>query len=180
MRGLLIVALAAGLASVPSARADAPARGTIVVTLADGSSIVLNNWSLSYEYALYAKGTSPLRGQTARREAGELFVGKRAVPVGGQTLTINYYKRPPGAPAAVQDLTLAGGARKSTYKVDPPARDLLAPEEKKMEVMARSLDLTGETVTGTRRELCLLSYTSAVECGGTPGDRVTKVEFQQP
>jgi hypothetical protein len=64
-------------------------------------------------------------------------------------------------------------------KVEPPHRDLLAPDAgKSTMVMARSLDLRGEGITGTRREVCLLSFSSLVECGGNPADQVVKVEFQ--
>jgi hypothetical protein len=45
--------------------------------------------------------------------------------------------------------------------------------------MARTLDVLGETVTGTRKDFCLVSYTAVVECGGTAADRVVKVEFQK-
>jgi hypothetical protein len=76
-------------------------------------------------------------------------------------------------------VTSAGG-KAVRAKVEPPHRDLLAPgADKATMVMARSLDLRGEGITGTRREVCLLSYSSLVECGGTPADQVVKVEFQR-
>jgi hypothetical protein len=165
----------AALAAAVAARADAPDRGSILVTLGDGTTVPLRNWSLSYEYALYRQGTSPMGAPTARKEAADLFVGKRALPTAGQTLTIAYEG------SRVKEITLAGAdARKNTFKVEAPARDLLvASVEKGQAVMARSLDLTGETVTGARRDFCVLSYTMVVECGVTPADRVVKIEFQK-
>jgi hypothetical protein len=63
--------------------------------------------------------------------------------------------------------------------VAPPHRDLLAPGVGKSTLgMARSLDLRGEGLMGTRREVSQPSFSSLVECGGTPGDQVDKVRFQ--
>jgi len=171
----LVLAAAVSVTVAAVAAADAPDRGSIVVTLADGTSVPLRNWSLSYEYSVYRPGTSPMGAPTARKEAADLFVGKRALPTAGQTLTIAY-----DGPR-VKEITLAGAdARKNTLKVEPPARDLLvASPEKGTAVMPRSLDLRGETVTGTRRDFCVLSYTMVVECGVTPADRVVKIEFQR-
>ena len=168
----LRLALAA-LSLAAAAGADAPDRGSIVVTLGDASTVTLRDWSLSYEYALYRQGTSPMAAPTARKKSSELFVGKKALPVAGQTLDIAYEG------TRVKDITLRGAdGRKSTLKVEAPARDLLVESvEKGMAVTPRSLDLTGETVTGTKREFCVLSYTMVVECGVTPEDRVVKIEF---
>jgi hypothetical protein len=79
-----------------------------------------------------------------------------------------------------RELTLAGAdGRKTTFKVEAPARELLVESlEKGTTLMARTLDVLGETVTGTRKDFCLVSYTAVVECGGTAADRVVKVEFQ--
>ena len=56
---LLAAAGAAALSVTPSSAAD---RGTIVVTMGDGSTVTLRNWSLSYEYSAYKQGSSPLAG----------------------------------------------------------------------------------------------------------------------
>jgi hypothetical protein len=74
-------------------------------------------------------------------------------------------------------LSLPGG-RGQEIEVEPPHRDLLFPGEPKGAfVVARSLDLAGLTLTGTRRELCVLSYTSMVRCGVERSGRVVKLEF---
>jgi hypothetical protein len=181
--------LLAGAASNVSA-ADAPAnRGTIVVTTEDGSTVPLHNWSLSYEYGLAKAGTSPLFAPTARKAAWELYAGKKAVPVTGQVLTITYLEsmRSTESDTGVttvkiktpKELTLTGtDGKKTTFKIEPPVRDLLVESlEKGTTLMARTLDVAGETVTGTKKDFCVLSYTAVVECGGTAADRVVKIEF---
>ena len=80
-----------------------------------------------------------------------------------------------------RELTLAGAdGRKATFELEPPVRELLVPQlEKGMIVMARTLDVVGETVTGTKKDFCVVSYTAVVECGATAADRVVKVDFRQ-
>jgi len=169
--------------------ADAPAdRGTVVVTTEDGSSVPLHNWSLSYEYGLAKAGTSPLFAPTARKTAWELYVAKKALPTTGQVLTITYSEtmRSTESDTGVRtekiktpkELTLTGADGRKTFKVEAPARELLVESlEKGTTLMARTLDVVGETITGTKKDFCLVSYTAVVECGGTAADRVVKVEF---
>jgi hypothetical protein len=186
----LALLLLASAGATPAGTADAPAdRGTVVVTTEDGSTVPLHNWSLSYEYGLAKAGTSPLFAPTARKAAWELYVAKKAVPTTGQVLTITYSEtmRSTESDTGVRtekiktpkELTLTGAdGRKTTFKVEPPARELLVESlEKGTTLMARTLDVVGETVTGTKKDFCLVSYTAVVECGGTAADRVVKVEF---
>src|SRR6266496_1325505 len=88
LAGLGLALAIGGLGAV--ARADSHSQGTIVVTLEDGTTVPLVNWSLSYEYGMAKGGASPLFAPTARKEASELYVGKKALPTAGQTLTISY------------------------------------------------------------------------------------------
>ena len=183
----LAILLLARLGSAGTA--DAPAdRGTVVVTTEDGSTVPLHNWSLSYEYGLAKAGTSPLFAPTARKAAWELYVGKKAVPTTGQVLTITYSEtmRSTESDTGVRtekiktpkELTLTGADGRKTFKVEAPARELLVESlEKGTTLMARTLDVVGETITGTKKDFCLVSYTAVVECGGTAADRVVKVEF---
>jgi hypothetical protein len=172
--------------------ADSPAdRGSVVVTTEDGSIVPLHNWSLSYEYGLAKAGTSPLFAPTARKAAWELYVGKKAVPTMGQVLTITYLEtmRSTESDTGVKtekiktprELIMTGAdGRKTTFKVEAPARELLVESlEKGTTLMARTLDVLGETVTGTKKDFCVVSYTAVVECGGTAADRVVKIEFQR-
>ena len=48
---------------------------------------------------------------------------------------------------------------------------------KSANLIVRSVDLRGEGITGTRREVCVLSYSTLVDCGSSPADQVVKVEF---
>ena len=161
------------------------------MTLDDGTTVPLRNWTLSYEYGMAKSGVSPLFAPTARKTTSELYVGKKALPTAGQTLSIAYTEsmRSTESDTGVtterikipRELTLAGAdGRKTTFKLEPPVRELLVPQlEKGMIVMARTLDVVGETVTGTKKDFCVVSYTAVVECGATAADRVVKVDFRQ-
>jgi hypothetical protein len=183
--------MALASASGRAAVADAPPdQGTIVVTLDDGTTVPLRNWTLSYEYGMAKAGVSPLFAPTARKAASELYVGKKTLPVIGQALSIAYTEsmRSTESDTGVRtekiktprELTLAGAdGRKTTLKIEAPAREMLAPSlDKGMVVMARTLDVMGETLTGTKKDFCLFSYTAVVECGATAADRVVKVDFR--
>lgn len=161
---------------------------TILVHFADGSSVPLRSWSLSYEYSAWRRGESPALGATASKEAKEIWVGKRAIPVAGLTLDIQYSQLERGQEvegeirpvvvAVATGLTLvAADGKKTVLKPDPPHRDLIAPGAEGTMVQARSLDLRGETLTGTKRDLCLLSYSALVQCLSEADQRVVKIQF---
>jgi hypothetical protein len=178
----LLVTVVLGLSrSAPGTDAppsSAAAAGTVLVTLADGSTVPLRGWSLSYEFGRYRQGESPLSGTNARRDGQQLFLGKRVLPVAGLTVTFVHAKA--GDLLVVKTLQVTGRDGKATeHKVEAPARDLLVTDLPRGEaVMARTLDLRGETVTGGHQDLCLISYTSVVQCGTTAEDRVVKLEFE--
>jgi hypothetical protein len=185
----LAVIVLAGAGPAWTAADAPPDRGSVVVTTEDGSIVPLHNWSLSYEYGLAKAGTSPLFAPTARKTAWDFYVGKKALPTTGQVLTIAYSEtmRSTESDTGIKtervktprELTLTGAdGRKTTYKVEAPARELLVESlEKGTTLMARTLDVVGETVTGTKKDFCVVSYTAVVECGGTAADRVVKIEF---
>ena len=189
---LALALLAAGAAAqeIPFADAPDPAIRTALVTFADGNTLPLRNWTFSYDYVSWARGQSPASGVHAARVASDLWLGKRAVPMQNVVLAIAHGDlrretlvggRPqPIVSSAARELTVTTADGKTIKaKVEPPHRDLLAADAgKSTMVMARSLDLRGEGITGTRREVCVLSYSSLIECGGTPADQVVKVQFQ--
>lgn len=189
---LALLTLAAAAVSTPAGAADAPPgnQGTIVVTLDDGTTVPLQNWTLSYEYGMAKAGVSPIFAPTARKTATELYVGKKALPLIGQTLTVTYTEsmRSTESDTGVRtekiktprELTVTGAdGKKTTLKLEPPVRELLATSvEKGMVVMARTLDVMGQTITGTKKDFCVVSYTAVVECGATAADRVVKVDFR--
>jgi len=187
-----VLAAAAALAAAVSAAAppEPAERPPIVVRLGDGTSVPLRQWALSYEYFSWPQGGAQTDGTAARREGSELWVGKKTVPLAGATLQIEYdtvererdidgETRNVKVPLA-RALKLVAGGKASTFKLEPPHRELMAPGvDKKLMVVARSLDLRGESLAGTKMDFCLVSYTTLVECGESPEHQVVQIEFPQ-
>ena len=186
----LLAASAAAQEAPPAVAGESAAVPTALVTFADGNTLPLRNWKLSYDYVSWARGRSPASGVQAATESGHLWLGKRVVPMTGAVLSIQHGEvsretlvggRPqPILSSAAREVTITTADGKTVKaKVEPPHRALVAPGlHKDAMLMARSLDLRGEGITGTRREVCLLSFSTLVECGGSPSDQVVKVEFQ--
>jgi hypothetical protein len=185
---MMMIAAMVALALLQAPAEEAPTR-TALVHFADGSTVPLRNWTLSYEYLTWSKGESPARGQSSRREGVDLWIGRRALPLPGAALTIVYGEvrretlvdgRPqPIVSSAAREVTVVKGADTGKFKVEPPDRLFLAGDApKSTNLIPRSVDLRGEGITGTRREVCLLSYSTLVDCGGSPADQVVKVEFR--
>lgn len=181
LAALIAVALAAPL---PAQEGD-----SAVVHLADGSSVPLSSWALSYEYVAWRQGTPQYQATPQRREAALVFLGRKTYPVKGQSLEIAYTptekeREVEGVAKRVKvpvasGLALSGGGKKTPLRLEPPHRDLVIPgAEKRLLLVVRTLDLTGQTLTGTRREFCLLSFTSMVECPEEPSHQVVRVDFQ--
>jgi hypothetical protein len=146
------------------------------VHLGDGSSLPLGSWTLSYEYLSWPQGTPREQATASRRDARELWVGKRRLAASALTVELEYAT---GAAPTVKGLALKPAQGKvSALRAEPPHRELLAPaSDKKTMIVPRSLDIRGMTLTGTRRELCLVAYSVFVQCGSDPADQVVKVEF---
>jgi len=178
--------LATGIAV--EAAQEAAERPPIVVRLADGNSVPLRQWSLSYEYLTWPEGGAQASGTPSRRTGSELWVGKKVHPLKGTTLQIEYdavererdvdgESRKVKVPSA-RALKLVAGGKATALKLEAPHRELLAPGvDKKLMVSARSLDLRGESLTGTKMDFCLLSYTVLIECGEAPEHQVVQIEF---
>ena len=186
----LAVILLAATAPAGTA-ADAPAdRGTVVVTTEDGSIVPCTTGPSPTNTGWPSANVAPPRSHRAQDGLGARR-RQEGLPTTGQILTITYSEtmRSTESDTGVKtekiktpkELTLTGAdGRKTTLKVEAPARELLVESlEKGTTLMARTLDVQGETVTGTRKDFCLVSYTAVVECGGTAADRVVKVEFQK-
>ena len=162
--------------------------GTVVVHLADGSQVLLRGWSLSYEISTREQGQSLAQATLSRRTSTALWLGKKAYPTGTQ-LEIEYgtaeserevdgaWRKVPVPVAAGLALTGVDGKR-GQLKIVPPDKTLLAPDaDKKLLVHPRTLEILGDSLTGTRRSFCLLSFTSLVECADDPAFRVVRLEF---
>lgn len=185
----LWVVTAFALATTP-APTSGQAGGTAVVHLADGSQLPLRGWSFSYEISTREKGRSLAAGVLSRRSSTELWLGKKSYSVEGGQLEIEYgtvqRERETGGewrkvPVAVgQGLNLTGAdGKREMLKLEAPTRELLLPDaDKDTIVQPRSLDLLGESLTGTRRSFCVVSFTSLVECSDDPAFQVVRIEFQ--
>ena len=161
------------------ALSGAEAGESVSVYLADGSSLPLRSWTLSYEYMTYGKGESPAEAKVARKQTRSLYVGKKEYFLTGAKLEIQY-KEASGtdAPPAPTGVTLVAEGKRTLLKMEPPQRTLLTPGgDSNLFFQVRSLDLLGETITGTKRSLCLLSFSVLVECAAAPEDRVIRIEF---
>lgn len=163
--------------------------GGAVAQMADGSSVPLVSWTLSYEYLAWRQGTPQYQAAPQRRDLTEVLLGKKTYPVKGQSLEIVYThvqkEREVDGKLKTVKLSMATGlaitsAGKTTaLKIEPPHRDLVLKDaEKGLLLSVRTLDLKGQTLAGTKREFCLLSFTSLVECPEDPASQVVRVDFQ--
>ena len=187
----LRVCVCLGFLAAPLPASAQEPSAAAVVTLADGTSLPLTGWSLSYEYQAWKEGTPQAFAQPVRRATSELLVGKKSYSTAGATLEIQYRTfprpaeegsdQPPPAGAVVTGLVLTAAGKKTEIKLEAPQKDSLLPlgTGKGLVAQARSLDLAGQTLTGTRREFCLVSFSAQVECGSLPSERVVKIEFQK-
>jgi len=149
--------------------------GVATVYLADGSTVLLRNWSLSYEFTVRGKTAPMAQARGESRSSQELWLDKDVFPLAGSRLELLYKKQSP----FVDKLAYQGRDRKKDLKPKPPHRDRLVPDaDGDLLVVPQSLDLKGETLTGTKRSFCLLSYTVLVVCFSEPSQQVVKVEFQ--
>jgi hypothetical protein len=153
--------------------------------MADGAEVPLASWKLVYEYQTWKQDAGPAFAEIQRRDGRELIVDKKRLAVAGARLEIAYRliekmdeqgQRLPGA--VVTGLTLTAAGRKTSLKPEPPHKEVLAGDVKKAFYQARVLDLVGETLTGTKRQLCLVSYSPLVECSAQADERVVSVEFR--
>jgi hypothetical protein len=182
-----VAVLAGGAIGAAEEGAERP---PVVVRFADGNTVPLRQWSLSYEYFSWPERGSQVDGTAARRSAADLWVGRKAIPLGGTTLQIEYVAtererdvdgetRKVKVPQA-RALKLVREGKTTQMKVEAPHRELLAPDgDKKRMVSARSLDLRGESLTGTKMDICVVSYTVLVECGESMEHQVVQIEFPQ-
>ncbi len=178
--------LGLALAALP---ALAQETGPAILSFADGSSMPLQNATLSYEYQSWKQGTTQFQAPSVRKETRDLLLGKKVYSVAKQKLEIVYTpqnreREVAGKPRIVKvnvasGLALIGADGKRTlFKLEPPVKEAFLPDAEKNTLFAlRTLDLRGQTLTGTKRELCLVSFTSLVECPDDAAQQVTRIEF---
>jgi len=178
---IVISALLAVLAAAPAEPA-AP----VTIHFADGSQVPLLDWVLSYEFLSGKPGALP--SNSLRRDVHELRLGGKSWPAQGTRLEIQYetvVRERDGndgqvvkeqVPRASTILVVRGG-KTSKVKPQSPDRKFLVGDEKSLNILARTLDLRGHTLTGTKREVCLLTFSELADCGATEDSRVVKVDF---
>lgn len=179
-----MIAISALLAVLSAAAADAPA--PVTVTFADGSQVPLLDWVLSYEFLSGKPGALP--SNSLRRDVHELRLGGKSWPTKGTRLEIEYetvVRERDGEDGSVVKenvprasvVTVTHDRKKSKVKPQSPDRKFLVGDEKSLNILARTLDVRGHTLTGTKREVCLVTFSELADCGGTDDVRVVKVEF---
>ena len=172
-------------ASADASEASSPALAT--VHFADGSQVSLGGWLFSYEFLSGKAGAIP--SSSLRRDTPELRLGTKSFPTKGTKMEIEYQtveRERDGdngevvkekVPRAVGIVVTHGG---KTTKVRPqaPDRKFLIGDEKSLNVLPRTLELRGETLTGTKREVCLVTFSELADCGAGDENRVVKVDLQ--
>jgi len=163
--------LAIGLAAVaPLAGAQS---GPVTVHLANGDALLLQEAQLTYEYQMWAKDTPRVLAPFKYLESNAIVLEKKRYPVAGADVTFDHSQG-----RVRLEITQADGKKKQIKKVKTPERKVLLPDlDKNIMVQIRSLDIKGQTLTGTRRSFCLISFTSMVECATEAEHQVVRIEF---
>jgi hypothetical protein len=178
---IVIPALLAVLAAAPAEGAP-PA----TVFFADGSQAPLLEWVLSYEFLSGKPGALP--SQSLRRDVHELRVGGKSWPTSGTRLDIEYQtvvrERDGEKGEVIKEnvpraslVIVTHDGKKSKVKPVAPDRKFLLGDEKTLNILPRTLEIRGRTLTGTHREVCLITFSDLADCGPTEDSRVVRVEF---
>lgn len=182
IRGLLAAVLAV---SAEAPEETAPPLATI--HFADGSQVSLTRWLFSYEFLSGRPGAIP--SSSLRRDVPELRFGSKSWPVRGTTLAVEYqtiereHDDEDGnvvkeKVARAVNVTVTHGGKSTKVRPQAPDRKFLIGDEKSLNILPRTLDLRGETLGGTRREVCLVSFSELADCGSGDENRVVKVDLQ--
>jgi len=174
MRSLSILGLASVLALSPlEAKTQEELSSVATLQLADGTSVALVQWKLTYEFVSWRSKEPVSTAKPQVRENPLLILGKKTYPVKGDSLTLKHLEGDDTVRVVSMSLKKAG-----ELKVENPARDVLAPDLDKDRIyQPRSLDISGKTLSGMDRSFCLVSFSALVECGGTRTTRVVKIDF---
>ena len=175
MRLLSLLILSSALVASPgTAGAQDAADSVATLYLADGTSVALLNWKMTYEFATWKHKEPVSSARSQVRESPMLVVGKKSYPVKGETLSL-IRADPEDGSGRVVSVKLN---RTGEMKLERPSRDVLAPDlEKGLFFQPRSLDITGQTLSGIKRSFCIASLSALVECGMTVTTRVVKIDF---
>ena len=174
MRALPILGLTSILVFASTvAPAQDEVTSVATIHLADGTSAALVDWKLKYEFVTWRPKESVASAKAQVRENPMLVLGKKSYPVRSDTLSLTHTGVDDAVRVASMNVKKVGD-----LKVEPPARETLAPDlDKALIYQARSLDITGKTLSGIERSFCIASFSALVECGGTKTTRVVKIDF---
>jgi hypothetical protein len=174
MRSLFLLGLAAALLASPPAvlAQDAPA-SLATLHLADGTTVALLEWKLSYDFATWRKKDRISNAKPETRESEILLLGKKSYSLKGDTLSLTHQED--GDSFRVVSMNLKKGGE---VKMEQPDKDVIAPRlEKDYLYQPRSLDISGKTFSGIDRSFCIVSFSALVDCGGTNTTRVVRIDF---
>lgn len=147
--------------------------GRITVHLANGDALPLQETKLTYEYQVWAKDSPRVLAPFKQRDTPAIVIGKNRYPVQGTTVAFDHSQG-----RVRLKITQKDAKPKEIKKLKAPERKVLLPDiDKNMMVQIRSLDIVGQTLTGSRRTFCLISFTSMVECATEPEHQVVRIEF---
>lgn len=173
MRSLFILGLASALMLSRQAGAQEELSSVATLQLADGTSVALVQWKLTYEFVSWRAKEHVSTAKPQVRENSQLVLGKKTYPVKGDSLSLKHLEADDTVRVLSINLKKVG-----ELKVENPAREVLAPDlEKDRIYQPRSLDISGKTLSGIERSFCIVSFSALVECGGTKTTRIVKIDF---
>ena len=154
-------------------RAQEELSSVATLRLGDGTSVALVEWKLTYEFAAWRQKEAISSAKAQVRESATLILGKKTYPIKGETLTLTHIESGDVVRVATLNLKKAG-----ELKLGSPARETLAPDlDKNFNYQPRSLDISGQTLSGIKRSFCLVSFSALVDCGGAKTTRVVRIDF---
>jgi len=174
MKSILAFSLAAAL--LPSSSGlgaqEAPA-SLATLHLADGTTVALIDWKLSYDFAIWRKKDRISNAKSETREAWSLMLGKKNYALRGETLSLTHEEQ--GDSFKVTAMSLKSDGK---VKIEPPDKDAIASDlDKDFNFQPRSLDIYGKTLSGISRSFCVVSFSALVDCGRTETTRVVRIDF---
>jgi len=172
LRSIPVLAILAFVAAAPAASQD-ELSSVATLHLADGATVALVEWKLTYEFAAWKQKDPVSSAKSRTRENAMLLLGKKSYSVKGDTLTLTHVQADDTFRVATMNLKKIGDLR-----IEMPAREALVPDlEKNLIYQPRSLDISGKTLSGIQRSFCVASFSALVDCGSTTSTRVVKVDF---
>lgn len=174
MQLLLILSLtsALGFGQAVAPPQDQPA-SVATVSFADGTTVALLEWKLTYEFVTWEKNEPVSLARAQVRESATLVVGKEEYPIKADSLVLTHDEAAGTMRVVSMNLKTVGD-----IGMEPPSQKLLAPDiGKNLFFQPRSLDLSGKTLSGIARSFCVASLSVLVECGGSEATRVIKIDF---